>query len=607
MASEKYHGFDTETVEGYAKIIATEKEYQYVHDFDDIIHFLRKNTTYGSIFWTWNLRFDAQAIIKYLGKELGKKLYDAGFDGVDLDQCHITYIPNRMLKFKFKDKHWVKMYDMAQFYSYKSLDSQAMQYLRKKKQDNSNWVEQCVKYQDNEISVIKLIDYFNTHINEIGKYCQRDAMLTKELAEYMRNKFVKAGYDFRDAFSQARIAEKHIKCYSIYPKIPSAINDFHDFAQASYHGGIFETLQRGYIEKDLYDYDINSAYPCTLASLPHWANGEFIEITEPDKTNVVKYGWYLCEFDCKWIPYELDQPQFVKFLYGNKKLESKMKINNNTIIYPAGKRKQVITKSEYDFLKKYKYPCIFFVGIEWRQNKDKWESPFGWIPTAYKTRQRIKRQNPDGVVQQTHKIVMNSAYGKTAQYKRGKGRLTNFFYASYVTADTRMKIAEVVERNKDYVVEIATDGLILTRKDHTLPISDDIGDWSEKQYTKGLFLGSGIRQLWKNDNNYITHARGITNKRDWDMLAVLTKNKRKSALEYTKIRPLNLGEILLFNKVLCWEDLNTFQPVTKMLDVNTDKKHVWPEPLKNFGHLLRDVQKAKAININEKQTTMEDF
>ena len=65
----KYLGFDTETLEGYARVIATNEEYIPVSNFSDILDFLNLKKHRGVIFWTWNLRYDTQAILKHLLKE----------------------------------------------------------------------------------------------------------------------------------------------------------------------------------------------------------------------------------------------------------------------------------------------------------------------------------------------------------------------------------------------------------------------------------------------------------------------------------------------------------------------------------------------------------
>jgi hypothetical protein len=75
---------------------------------------------------------------------------------------------------------------------------------------------------------------------------------------------------------------------------------------------------------------------------------------------------------------------------------------------------------------------------------------------VYKKRQEIKDSDKTGMLQYALKIVLNGLYGKTAQSKHGMGKLSNFFFASYITAVTRLQVAEVALKNLSAVVETVT-------------------------------------------------------------------------------------------------------------------------------------------------------
>src|SRR6185503_17386909 len=48
-----------------------------------------------------------------------------------------------------------------------------------------------------------------------------------------------------------------------------------DAARGSYYGGWFETFCHGVIKGETYEYDINSAYPSVIATLPCLLHGRF--------------------------------------------------------------------------------------------------------------------------------------------------------------------------------------------------------------------------------------------------------------------------------------------------------------------------------------------
>jgi hypothetical protein len=267
-----------------------------------------------------------------------------------------------------------------------------------------------------------------------------------------------------------------------------------------------------------------------------------------------------------------------------------------------------VTKIEYEWMQKHGFNPEFEAGFIWVQEKEEYESPFSWIKDVYYARKKIKEVDSEDIRQMALKIAMNGAYGKTAQKRKGIGALTNFFYASYITGGTRVQINEAIFENVKFefdklgellynnsrVIEIATDSILLD-KPLNLPISPNLGEWSYAKYEKALIVGSGIRQQWKEDGSFVTHARGLTYKSDWDMVKEMEegfndKEKKPNIncdyLYFEKRRPIHLGEMIFHYKKLSLKDLGVFTKVSKRLSVNTDKKRRWERDYKDFRDLL---------------------
>jgi hypothetical protein len=389
----------------------------------------------------------------------------------------------------------------------------------------------------------------------------------------------------------------YVRDHYRYPKIPPGLEEAHEWAKLSYHGGLFWTLQRGYFKQDLFSYDINSAYPSVMASLPHWGCGSFkwVETPSPPPDPSPNgggpgrgdevFGWYGVEFDSIWIPQEeFKEGYCIDICY--RDIEKKIRVNPKRIIYPTGIRRQVVTKAEYEWMLKHHFPCKFLTGLEWYKENDKYPSPFEWMPKIFNQRNEIRKTDKTGMLQYALKIVLNGLYGKTAQSKKGTGILTNFFYASYITAMTRLQVAEVAIKNLSAVVEIATDSVTLTKPIYDIPISKELGEWGLDEYAEGLFIGSGMRQEWYLGGESVTYARGLTDKRDFDMLSFLQKNRTSAEAWFTRKRPIHLGEMLVHYKALKYEDLGVFTSVRKRLNCNTDKKQIWDRDYDNFGDFL---------------------
>lgn len=612
----RFHGFDTETDDlGNVILLATDEEYYLVHNFDSVLEFICNRKYYQAVFWTWNLTYDAEGILKLLlsdieksgedWREAAKQIQDGGYTFKHfLGMVEIFYIKSKFLKIKI-NKHIVQFYDIAQFYGHKRLESQAQQFLKVGKEDNADWVKHVVACQDGELTHKELMRYLFENIDDVGYYCMKDAELTLRLSGIMKTAFTSANIPFDKPMSQAKIAEEYVKSLKNYPKVPKGIEGFHNIAKLAFHGGMFETVQRGYFDEEIFDYDINSAYPATMAGFDHWANGEFKEVE--GFNDGVTYGWYMAEFDCKYIPFP-DQKEAYRIDYRLPEFSAEELTDiapNKRIVYPEGKRVQFITRPELDFMLKHNFYCKVYKGVEWEKTQDKYKSPFEWVKPTYELRQSIKQADKSDMRQYALKILLNSTYGKTAQQKPFTSDLTNFFYASYITAETRIKIAEVALKHEKHVIDIATDGICLNCECPELEIDKSkLGAWEESYFSGALFVGSGIRQMFydkptKEGFTYESHARGLTNDPRYNIKEEMEKNLSADCLKSVKRRPLHLNEVAAHTKLLKLEHVNQFKQVEKKLNVNTDKKHVWTKDYTDFDDFLQHKTRGKPLQVKD--------
>ena len=330
--------------------------------------------------------------------------------------------------------------------------------------------------------------------------------------------------------------------------------------------------------------------------LPHWGNGKFEHIEKPDDATS-RFAWFLCEFNCPYISYpDFSHPYEVEYCYDEidpTHCETVL-MNPKRVVYPTGLRRQWVTKIEYEWMLENGFEPEMRGGVAWQQEKEEYENPFAWIKEVYYARRKIKEMDKEDIKQWALKIAMNGAYGKTAQKKKGRGTLTNFFYASYITAGTRVQIYDVMVQKPESIVEVATDS-ILSTEPLSVNVSEKLGDWSFAKYEKALVIGSGIRQQWLADGSFVTHARGLTYKNDWDMMGEIRDGRNKKEgranidcdyLYFSKKRPIHLGELIFHHKLLSLKDLGVFKDVSKRLSVNTDKKRRWNREYKDFRDLL---------------------
>jgi hypothetical protein len=588
----KISSLDTETPEGNLAIICTPTESYDIETWEDFTSRFMVAKNLQTIYFCWNLRFDAQAILKLLPYDKLIELWKAKDNRTEYEGYRITYIPKKMLiisRIKGR-KGAIHLYDASQYYGNKSLNSQAEKYLGEKKLDTVSGEE-----------IGKSREYYDKNYDEIVKYCKKDAKLTLKLAELSMKNVRKLGFNPSNPISPASISRKYQRKRGFPAPLKEVVNmelKANAIALLAYKGGIFATYQRGMFNQPLYDYDVNSCYPNIMINLPDWRDGEFefIEGNEPEK---YEYGWILVEVDSEYLPHQDGEHYTVKEIYENIG-EWDMRYTAKKVTYPTGLRVMVITTDEYRWLKeegeKIKY---LGEGMGWARKTHNYPNPFAWMKEMFKKRKDFKKTDP--ALAQTMKLLMNSLYGSTVQRKNGIGDLSNFCYGSYITGRARKQMFNVVKANRKVIINIATDGLLSTEKlseSENFVVGDNLGEWEYHEYTKGLVIGNGIRQLWLADGSFETHARGITSDRSYDLMSHLKKRRHEWNFPVEKTRVIQLGTMV--NAHLKWkkEHLNTFVKQSRILNVNTDHKRAWEREYKDFGDLLESPpMKGEALKI----------
>jgi len=145
--------------------------------------------------------------------------------------------------------------------------------------------------------------------------------------------------------------------------------------------------------------------------------------------------------------------------------------------------------------------------------------PFEFIREMYNQRRDIKKTaietgiyNPFEMVL---KLVINSLYGKLAQFIGEKGKVpktANPYYGAAITAYGRRRLVEAALVNPHAIVFMATDGIVsdvplhgfeggLSRVKREGKDVIELGDWELNDADGGLFVGSGIYIYWKHDTD----------------------------------------------------------------------------------------------------------
>jgi len=613
--NSKIIGYDTETYKGKVTLISnSDKEYLIYNNVFELLEFLT-NKKVSTLNFFFNLEYDSNAIIKCFPDE---NIREIGFFNKttlknDSNEYNIFNIKRKVLVIEKHDKKY-KFYDISQFYQLGSLE----------KTHNRIFPEKNFK---KSMDASKEFPIENITQEDID-YCINDSIACMELAEHFVNttrKLIPVKCFYSPASLGKTLLRMNLEGY--YKFNP---NETQKIALLGYNGGRFETMKIG--KCNVYQYDINSAYPYALKNIPD-LTGYHIKNMEYEPNAI--HSFYNCDFTIH------DDFNICPIRYEHK----------NLLLYPNGKFiNYVLTKTEYELLKK--------LGIRIKINyahhilNDTPNYPFKFLQEIYDLRKKYKKEN--NPLQLPLKLAMNSIYGIMIQttkdyeiideyedsetmdydniviskcrkckmeYKEDTlprdgicvcgndsfdekllipnfkaGNFFNPVIASEITANIRCKLFEDSLKYEDNIFMYATDS-ITTDKKLNLPISDKLGDYSVGEKLEGVIFGSGIYSL-HNENEHKVRFRGFTQK---DTL-VIAKNNLKDNVYIEKFkRPIKLKEALI-QKELGIENMNVFKEFAKDFRLNFDVKRQWDRKALNFKDLLDNQIDSKPKNIQDHLT-----
>lgn len=279
--------------------------------------------------------------------------------------------------------------------------------------------------------------------------------------------------------------------------------DFWEASRQSYFGGWFEIFSHGIVPGRSYEYDINSAYPYIIASLPcllhgRYASGngcppnrgkaQFTLVRVRISGNDPHIGAALNRDDDGRIR----RPKVTEGWYWQHEID-------------AGIRAGVVSDVVYREWKSYR-PCNC-------------ENPVRGFRDLYEHRLSVGK---DTVLGKSCKLVYNSGYGKFAQ-STGSAPYGNWVYASLITAGCRVMILDAIAshpRRSDAVLMVATDAVFFDEAHGQLRLSKNLGEWdcTERDnltlFKPGVYWDDKARRRIADGESAGFKARGI-NARDF--------------------------------------------------------------------------------------------
>lgn len=272
-----------------------------------------------------------------------------------------------------------------------------------------------------------------------------------------------------------------------------------EHARESYFGGWFEIMAHGHIPGITYEYDINSAYPFIISTLPCLEHG----------------FWEHTKRDIEWDnPYTLVYAQIEG---DNKYIGTMLHRDAKGNIYRPHKTEGWYWLHEIRAATRAGLVSTTNIQDTWTYHPCNCLSPLREVRDIYNLRKKVGKKTPLGIA---CKLVPNSLYGKFAQ-SIGHPKFANPIYASLITAGCRTMILNAIATHPmgaAACVMVATDGVYFTKPHPSLPISGELGDWdAEKKlhltlFKPGVYWDDKARADIKKGATPVFKARGVNAK-----------------------------------------------------------------------------------------------
>lgn len=590
--TNKYFAYDTETKNGkafYLTFASENKEFGIdIKNKTDILNFfdyLFENKY--KIGFCFNLDYDIISLMTYYKEHL-INLYTA--NELIVGNFKITYLKNKNFKIKkgmHKNSPVVNIYDIQQFYN-TTLDNAAEKFLKQKKVDIG-------ENRSNDI-----YEFYIQNPIKFKTYALTDAILTYKLSMKLVNEL-------------PTITKYYSAGYIVYNLEKSLNNGFKTdvevdvFMRKNFYGARIEFLKRGTF-KDVFIYDIKSAYPSIIAELYNIIYTKFSNNIDKQ----ARYSFIECNitipdiYNIGFTPIRKDVIQFVSGTFDTM-------IDNISLEY-YNKQGATINKI-YKVLNVYTtdnqpYKTTVNKLFEKRKTGDFQNYLYKLLLNSCFGKKAERKQQYKAIDRNTFEllkleIIENEINGITSIFdltkikdnyfkidRSGRGNHYNIIEATLILSLTRLKLLKTaISVGSNNVIGFMTDSIFTSKKIEDNLITNKLGGFELQEKVNNLtVVGSGVYQT---DNK--TKFRGFNSKLN---LRELFKNQPDLKIIDVEVnKKMGLGSFLRTSKANESKIfLNSIDIDNRELDINFDKKRIWESELDSTS-ILNKNQNSKVIKI----------
>jgi len=403
----------------------------------------------------------------------------------------------KILTINYKGRS-LNLYDIFGFFKPNSL-----------RQAVSNWLNKDVCLLDRK-HFFEFNNFRESELDGIRAYASFEAKYIAKLATKFNDKLLNVGVRLSRYHGIAAVSANYLtkwkatKQYHGYKYRRQLSNELYRACYSAMYGGRAEQFKLGTI-KDVYVYDINSAYGFACTSLP-------VMLSKPIFTRQYKnepFSLWYCEYD-----FTVRDAYIGLLPNRNVNGFTQYKLKGSGYFY----------QPEIAFVLEHYPECVNirhgyyvpYVRADFAKE----------IEEVYNLRLELKAKGHP--LEKVIKLALASIYGKFAQY-HGQSRFYNPFYAGYITSVTRSELLNASKGNEESIICYQTDA-IHSRKPLPLRLSDDIGGYKLNRYESVTYLDNGVYRATDYSGRSKTKTRGFRSFNFAKALAELRDKRTYSAL-----------------------------------------------------------------------------